>query len=312
VTRERTRCASGRSPRAAGPLAGAIRIGAAVSIWAVLAVPAPMASAEAGTELRAAARWLPTFSVGFDVQNESLETQLDSSLGIPASDGKLVLSSVFRFDAALYSPVLASGFGSPRVVFQAGAQVPLSKSQSALRFDRQVPFNDAAVSTLCDQSVANVDSCDHSGAVELRNQLSWIAGLGVEFTLPFAQRQFKLRPSIDYFGRSLKLNGMVERMDLGDPGVVGPSGLLQTTSISASSSQLLHALGPRVSLDIEAARLARFSLNVYFEGQLYWIFSDRSFAFGGSNNGDTASFGVAFDPLVSQGGAGLRIVWTGD
>ncbi|HEY5657595.1 MAG TPA: hypothetical protein VIY27_07370 [Myxococcota bacterium] len=136
---------------------------------------------------------------------------------------------------------------------------------------------------------------------------NWRAGLGVEIALPIGGRAFRLQPSVDYFGQSLQFDGEVTRVNkdfFGTP--------LQSFSVSGSSSEIVHSLGPRLTLDIEAARVGSFALNVFLESQFYWVLSEREFAFGGQSPDGTADFRVKLRPLLAQGGAGLRIVWRGD
>jgi len=283
------------------------RVGLGATAFAVALWIAPAGSAQedaAGTS----SRWTPGFAVGFDVQNQSLEAEFDSSFGIGGSRGSTILSSVFSFDASLRSPVLLHGAGAPRLVLHAGGQVPLSGSQSLLQVNKQYVFTDLSVGQFCPTGDPGIDSCDQSGLMEMTQDFGWYAGLGVEFTLPVSERQLRIRPSVDYFGQALRFEGQVDRIDRGPP----DGHVVQTSRISASADELTHAIGPRLAFEVEAVRLGEFALNVFVEGQFFWIVSNRDFPFVGSNGGDSASFRAELDSLVSQGGAGLRIAWTGE
>ena len=250
--------------------------------------------------------WEPTLSVGFDVQNQGFETDVDSSLGVSGSESNTVISSLFRFDTALYTPTLVEPGGAPRLLIHAGAQIPLSAEHALLRLNREFLVGGPDTGQSCPIGGA-VLACDHAGTTDLIYDLNWYAGLGVEFTLPLGRRQFKLRPSVDYFGQSLGFEGSVARVDRNFQG-----GVVDRFSVSASTSEIVHAVGPRITFDVETARVGAFSFNVFLETQLYWILSERDIYFGGQNADGTADFHVKLRPLIAQGGAGLRVVWHGD
>jgi len=287
-----------------------------------LVAPAAAASAEGDAVVE---RWTPTLSVGFDVQNQSVdaETETNNLTNVGGSASTTILSSLFRFDGALYSPSLVASGGTPRLFAHAGAQIPLSAEQAILRENEEFlpvlggsgdPSDPTNVNCPTTEEIpgsvppATYTSCDHIAATDLIYDINWYAGLGVEFTLPVSQRRFKIRPSIDYFGQPLEFRANATRADRGGEN----SEVLRRISITGSASETVHAVGPRLTFDIEAARVGAFSLNIFLETQFYWILSDRDIAFSGTSNGASADFRVKLDPLIAQGGGGLRIVWNGD
>jgi hypothetical protein len=314
---------------------------ASLAVWTIAAALASGASAEPLDE--PSRGWEPAFSVGFDVQNQGFETSVDSDplvfdsdtgtyndgLGVFGSESTTLLSSVFRFDGAFYTPSIIAGGGAPRLFVHAGALVPLSEDFAALRENQEflatnpiirfAPYN-SFCPTGPNRDVVDgkpVVSCDHAATADVNYDISWYAGLGVEFTLPIGQRRFRLRPSVDYFGQPLRFDGSVTRVDrteqnpnLDPPTVAGE--IIREPTVSVSASELVHALGPRLTLDVEVARLGAFSLNPFLEAQLYWILSERDFTFRGQSADGSADFRVKLRPLIAQGGAGLRVVWRGD
>lgn len=298
-----------------------------IALVGLAACAAIVSASEASADTQGvAARWTPTLSVGFDVQNQSVdaETETEGMLGVGGSASTTVLSSLFRFDGALYSPSLFASGGAPRLFVHAGAQIPLSSEQAILRANEEFlvppsfppPPPDHPTNLNCPtteqipgtDSPGNFDSCDHVASMDLIYDVNWYAGLGVEFTLPVSQRQFKIRPSVDYFGQSLGFRGIARRDDRGGDSAE----ILRTISISSSASEIAHAVGPRLTFDIEAARVGAFSLNVFLETQFYWILSNRNIALSGTSDSASADFRISLDPLIAQGGGGLRIVWHGD
>jgi hypothetical protein len=313
-------------------------------VWALAGALASGAGAESPDE--PSGSWQPAFSVGFGVQNQGFETSVDSDpllslggsppacqppciydgLGISGSESASVLASLFRLDAALYTPAIFAGAGVPRLFVDAGAQIPLSEGFAILRLNEE--FNRftepmGIVDEVCPTGEevpvggggnSIVGGCDHAGETDLSYDVSWYAGLGVEFTLPVSRRQFKLRPSISYFGQSLSFDANARRVDRSGRVIGGPpeGTIIREPSVSASTDALVHALGPRLTLDVEAARVGNFSLNVFLETQFYWILSDRDISFSGQSADGTADFHVKLRPLIAQGGAGLRVVWRGD
>lgn len=293
--------------------------GFSARVAACIAMTISANAALAQVEESAVRGWEPAVSLGFDVQNQSFSAKADSSLGVSGSTSSTtVLSSLFRFDTALYTPTLLEGAGAPRLLVHGGVQIPLSGDFAILRTNEEFLSTDPDVGQFCptseDVGGIPIGACDHSSAIDLSYDASWYLGIGVEFTLPFAERQFKLRPSVDYFGQSLRFAGTVLRRDRAAAAPGLPEGsVLREPTVTASTDELTHAVGPRVTLDVDVARVGAFSLNVFVEAQFYWILSDRTYAFSGSNaDGDTADFVVKADPLIAQGGAGLRIVWRGD
>jgi hypothetical protein len=308
----------------------------------VLVIASALASG-AGAESpdEPSSRWQPAFSVGFGVQNQGFETSLDSDplvvddpgppptysgLGVSGSDSATVLAPLFRFDAALYTPVILVDAGAPRLFFDAGAQIPLSEGFSILRLNREYSQTrlppGGNLSEFCPDFEVLPDGvirgCDHAGAMDMNYDVIWYAGLGVEFTLPVSRRQFKLRPSVGYFGQSLQFDGTVSRVDragrprLGFPDDPPEGTILRELSVSGSTDEIVHGLGPRLAIDAEVARVGAFSLNAFLEAQLFWILSDRDISFSGQSADVTADFDVKLRSLIAQGGGGLRIVWRGD
>jgi hypothetical protein len=305
-----------------------------IAVLVLAGAVASGAAAESPDELSRG--WEPAFSVGFDVQNQGFETNVESDplvfdsttitytgLGVSGSDSATVLSSNFRFDAALYTPTLFTRGGAPRFFAHAGAQVPLSEDFAILRDNQEFNRGDPRIilpgnaycptGELVDSK--RVVTCDHSSTADMNYEISWYAGLGVELTLPIGQRRFKLRPSVDYYAQPLSIDGNVARVDRTvqnfQLGTVDGE-IVRALSVSASAEELVHALGPRIVFDVEAARVGAFSLNVFLESQFYWIVSERDIFFSGQSADGTADFQVKLRPLIAQGGAGMRIVWRGD
>jgi hypothetical protein len=266
-------------------------------------------------------KWLPSLALGFDVHRQVFDVSGTSDLGFSSSDSETVITSLFSIDGALSTPPLAEGFGSPRLFGQASAQIPLSDEFTILRSvvsfppegrpnqpppilepeecpDLGGPLNKRA----CDQSLESI----------LTLNWSWSAGLGAEFTLPFLDRDFKIRTSVNYFGQSLDFAGSAKRDDRAG-GTQGRNGaIVETLRISgASASKTLHAIGPELGFSGEVARTGPLSLNVFAEARFYWLLNGGDIRYSTSSADGIASFVADPKSLVAQGGAGLRITWEG-
>jgi hypothetical protein len=137
----------------------------------------------------------------------------------------------------------------------------------------------------------------------------WQAGIGFDFIIPFDQRQFRIRPSLDYVGQSVDVEGVATRTLRGASNVDLPGG----NRIGASSDdKIIHGLGPRIQIDVEVAKNDEFTVSLFVESGFYWMLSDRSVRFSSTDAaGESATFKVKLDDFAPQGGAGIRIAWTG-
>ena len=288
--------------------------GAVVLSALALGASAAVAGAESQAEEKERTSWLPSLALSFDVHHQSLDVSGTSDLGFSEKQSENLLTSVFSVDGAISTPVLAEGFGAPRLFVQAGVQAPLSDETTPLKAVRSFPAVDPDTGGLPPETVescpdldAPKEACDHSLESKLTFNVSWSAGLGAEFTLPTPSRALKIRTSVDYFGQSLDFDGDAERLDRGGTG----EEIEKLRIGGASTSKTLHALGPRVAFSGEVGRAGPLSFGVFAEIRLYWLLNDGDINYSATNTNGTASFVAEPDSFVAQGGAGLRITWVG-
>jgi hypothetical protein len=79
----------------------------------------------------------------------------------------------------------------------------------------------------------------------------------------------------------------------------------------ASTSKTLHAIGPRLTVIGEVGRAGPLSFGVFAEARLYWLLNGGDIKYGATSADGTVNFVAEPDPLIAQGGAGLRITWVG-
>jgi hypothetical protein len=295
-------------------------VAASIAFYAIALGPATrVAGAESDADRDELDRWLPSLALSFDVHHQSFDVSATSDLGYSANDTTNVLTSVFAVDGAISTPALAEGFGAPRLFVQAGVQIPISDEQTILRVAESFPPPNS-MGVLDPLTIANCPdlggvptktSCDQSLSSTLTFNVNWSAGLGAEFTLPTPSRSFKIRTAIEYFGQSLDFDGDAKRDDRTSTATMKGSIVDTLTIAGASASETFHAIGPRLSFAGEVGRVGPLSFAVFAETRLYWLLNADDIQFGVTTADGSSSFVVDPDPLVAQGGAGLRITWVG-
>jgi hypothetical protein len=162
-------------------------------------------------------------------------------------------------------------------------------------------------------SGSEVRSCDQTLRVQMKLNVAWTAGVGVDFTLPIHDRKIYLRTGVQYFGEWLDFEGFGERTDRGSgPDAINQPGvpLAVTTICCATTTTTLHALGPRLGINAEAARVGPVGLHVFAEVSAYWYLNPDVIEFGAVTPSGEAAYSVRPYPFVGQGAAGVRIVWS--
>lgn len=321
----------------------ATRISHAVAVIALGAIAlgavAESARAESHTEDEELASWLPILGISFDVHTQSFDVSGHSDLtgssdpGYTRTQTENVVTSVLSVDVGVMTPALMEGFGAPRLFVQAGIQAPLSDEFAGLRSNTSfppigvdTPAGQLPTPEACpglgdmvtvpgpggDPVDATIAACNHELDSTLTMNFNWSAGIGAEFTIPTPSRSFKIRTALEYFGQSWDFKGKALRQDrvLSGPLTIGQIGRSVELG-GASTSKTIHALGPRVTFVGEVGRAGPLSFGVFAEARFYWLLNGKDIKYSTSNADGTASFVADPDPLIAQGGAGLRITWVG-
>lgn len=311
-----------------------------------LSIAVPSAHGSEPTPAKADA-WLPSATVGFGLQHSSYQMSADAMLGDLAeldsfrqntsSGSSDNLASLFMIDVGLASPVLVESVGSMRLVFQTGFQIPMSNDYPILNDPTSYPpgtkgaprpeTTEHCPLDAVDQATElrvppRRSSCDWNFGITMNLKTNFVASLGLDFTLPVGNREFHIRPSIEYLGQYLEFTGKASRTDRAlDEDQAQQSSLAGVpyatyTLDQALSTQWLSAIGPRLTMEVDTARVGSLGLTLSIDGRLYWYTDPKPIDFSqvkSSGPGSTgqANFSIRPDPFIFQITAGFKLAWQG-
>jgi len=270
--------------------------------------------------------WEPAVMIGFGVHAQNLRgSQAADFVEIqPGRQGKLRFS-FSEAEAVLYTPTLSETLGF-RLFLHGGGQFPFTREHTAENSSNSFDVNrDGApvYSANCPAPPPNQPGfitpgfglgdggtgfCEVSGRNDIIVNGSLFAGLGADFTLPFGGYQFHLRPSINWFGQSLKGEGMTTRnsslsrshncnrrrttLTPTDPRICNDPATNENgndvTDVyklsynqrdevrSKTGERWMHGLGPRLELDIEVAKVGNMVFEFFAQVGIYWLLTDRT------------------------------------
>jgi len=161
--------------------------------------------------------------------------------------------------------------------------------------------------------------------------LTYGANAGVSFPLQFADRQFRIKPSVGWTSYKLEAEGFVVNAAC-DPvldqctdvtrldGTVVPGFLREPESLSASASQRFHAIGPGLDFEMDTGRFGPIGSSLFLGGRAYYTLGDRSIPFGTTQLYDDqlgsgfafADFEVEADAWQYRAHLGIRFMWLGN
>ena len=269
-------------------------------LLALVGAAAPPAGADEPTAAATSVTqgWTPRVALGFDIVVQNIEGEFKSN-NVPLLDGGTrgfvteddisAVPATLTLDGMLLTPALAKGLGKPRLFVRGGGQIPIKVKHVILRDDL----------------------LDNQSELTVKTVGMWSAGLGVEFTLPVSAFELFFRPSVEYFGERVRYRGSTELIEQADPNDF----LSRVTTFRAggSKSKTYHGIGSRFEIEAVVARLGPLGVSLYGEARFAWLLGDRQVEFSAANEVGTGDGRFSFDSkqLVSQGGAGLRLTWTG-
>jgi hypothetical protein len=301
-------------PRSAASLLAAVILGLAGSP----AVRADDEALVAPEEVRPG--WEPSLAIAFGLQIQELDGSFDAdftvesggTIDLPRGDTNDLTGQHFSPKIALDTPPLYVGGLQPRLFFHAGGQIPLANEHTARR----------SVESYAGGSPDLDDNClgpnPRLCIVRAKNRLfvngGWYTGLGVDLRLPIEildKRIVHWRTSLDYFGQSWDARTFVDRLSVTNPPGM-PLTEVQQKVRSSSDEKIVHGLGPRFELALHLAEQGPFRMDMFFDGQLYWLLSDTDVRYTGSNADGNTTARTEVDSFIAQFGGGIRVVWKGN
>lgn len=136
--------------------------------------------------------------------------------------------------------------------------------------------------------------------VDLQHQ--WSVSAGLSFPVEVGDFTVAVRPSITYLGHSIRADATVSGIQIGTD---------SPFRLKSEQTEVIHYLGPRLSLETDAGRTHATRWVFFVEGGLY------SSRLGGqqeiendvAQSGETMRFRYAPDALLFQVGVGFRVYW---
>ena len=138
----------------------------------------------------------------------------------------------------------------------------------------------------------------------------WFAGLGLAVEVPWRGYALRLLPSLDYYGERIRLEGDARRVaELLAPRVGNDvKAEFRLEEVRGSGEKTLHAVGPRLGLEVDVGRAGSLVVSGFIEVGAFWFLGDRELKVQASGDG-TGEFSVEKDPVTIHGGAGIRFSW---
>jgi len=271
-------------------------------------------------------RWIPSvgLTVGFATQVH--EGTVDSSeqifaFGQPfdvplddrvfADDQKNSTTIQVGGTVELQTPQLLPFKWSPRIFI--GGEVlnvssqnrPIAREGNPSSLEQTAPTPFPAVAILGQGSTTISDT----------DNVSYGASLGVAVPIQIGDWRISIKPSARYLNQKISFRGIV--LDAARTGPLGAQPPTREVVITASDSVDVHAVGPGLEIEIDAARVGPLAGSVFFSGGAYRVLSERRVAFSRSvrDNLDSGNFRGDFtaeiDPWIYRADLGFRIKWLG-
>ena len=289
-------------------------------------------------------RWVPSLAITGGANFQDQKGWVDSDLFPNDGADSVPLQGPFKGDDLAVAPfasvtleVMTPAFEIPTRprLFLAAEILPSFASKRALALDgdpecvrgpepnvpcavdedgsRQRPFGQESV---------NGEGSKTSARIDL---LAFGANFGVAFPVRIGRRQVRIKPSVAWIHYKVDAKGLVVDSDCepdnrctdttvfgfvipGDPG---------ETILKANDSKRFNGIGPRLDIEMDAARWGPIGAALFLGGGAYYVVGDREIAFGvtepAGNGVDvaTARFKVEVDPWMFRAHVGIRFQWLG-
>ena len=241
--------------------------GMGMMIWATAASAGSRVAEEIARE---EARWIPSgsiFSMGIpdkrsaQSRSDTLPVQEDDTTGFPWSVGVGV---------ELASPVIVDMPGRPRLFAHGDFSFSFDTEEPVVSFgDPGLPPVSTGGATASIEGIENVGT-----AVRVESKpLVLSGGLGVVFEFEAFDRDYRVRPSLEWMYRR---DSMQAILGGGENETAGSAcGPCRTLFIDVQREKGYHSLGPGIELEVDAARAGDFLVGFYGSFRAYRILGDR-------------------------------------
>jgi len=271
-------------------------------------------------------RWIPSLGIvlGFTTQKHkgtvnaaqevaAFGTIFDFPLGdrVPAKGQKNFTSLLVGGTAELQTPQLLPFKWSPRI-FIGGEIVNVSaQTRTFAREGNPSKLQEPDQAIFPSNAILGQGSSTRSDA----DTVLYGASVGVSFPIQIGDWRVSIKPSARYLNQEFDFYGVV--LNAERQGILDNLPPTQTVEIRARKSLDVHAVGPGLEIEIDAARVKSIAASVFISGGAYRVLSDRDTAFSklvednlqtGDYRGD---FTAKIDPWIYRASAGFRVKWLG-
>lgn len=227
--------------------------------------------------------WSPHLEFGLGVLTQAHDGEV--TIPIPAGSstlsdsGDAITSGYTGFGLHLLSPALVASDWRPRLVLRSSVQIPLSRGLIADRVDQLFQATTPGFADNCEAIVPGTSIPTSTCSTEIRTRttidLLWTAGLGLDFTLPVAERIFHLQPAVEYIGMRVQPEGTFKRTTSGsitNPPTTGrfPEFVQQVGSVEA-----YHGVASTLTGSVDAHREGPWVFSMFLGGRAAWFLTDR-------------------------------------
>jgi hypothetical protein len=250
-------------------------------------------------------RWVPSFAIGFDVHDVGASVTFASS-DIPSPNAgvrsaafqgsKRITVGLVSFEGLLDSPVIWDDVGQLRAFVHLTGQLPTTIEHTLFRDEGT--DGDASQGRIIETSIP------------VRLVGNWGAGAGFAWKIPVGDYALSIRPSVEYLWQRIGWSGAVDFGER-DPSMQPAGSETPVFRARGNLYKTYHAIGPRIAVDVLLGQRGPVALVLYAQAQAYRIVSDQSASIDLTNQIGSGRGSLRFevDDWVTQGGAGIRLVW---
>jgi len=270
-------------------------------------------------------RWIPSIGVTMGFSTQEHKGTVDSTKEVAAFGQIFQVPLNERiFDAGqknlttiqvggtveLQTPQLVPHTWSPRL-FIGGEIVHVSSQRRQIaREGDPSTLREPATAIFPDEAILGQGSATTSDA----DTVLYGASVGVSIPFEVGDWRISIKPSARYLKQKINFTGIVLDADRevfpGLPPTI-------TVQLYGDDSLDVHAVGPGLEIEVDAARVGSLSASVFISGGAYNVLSDRSVSFSNTvqdNQGEGVYRGfwtAKIDPWIYRANAGFRVKWLG-
>ncbi|MEZ4331554.1 MAG: hypothetical protein R3F35_07355 [Myxococcota bacterium] len=255
------------------------------------------------------------------MDSQAGDANATSSARPPADGDGLVLTPLVGLEAEVLSPPLlgAEGWGTPRLLLRGGVTRSFDSERTLAKEGApghiEIPIIDNDRDGNPDQRTPIAAVAGRGTRIRTEVQpWGFMGGLGLAFELPWladGDRIVRIKPSVEY-----RMDKLQTTAFLGEAQSVDDSPLCPCRSVDLliATKQTLHALGPGLEVEMDAARGSLAALTLYGAFRAYRVLDGRSIQTGVDgrfDDGAPVSLESRFrrDPWSFRFAVGVRLRW---